>query len=281
MELSSAELIGFDYEEHVDNCEIHKYFCRIPTRFVIPTELPESPSESLSKIAPENMVKSIRELAECRIYSINDPYSTYETEYIKYIRHQIRYGTEPEPTKTIEDKLNEICRMCDKCKTQIPWINPRYANNETEYDLCLSCKEKHPELVEEMSLTYLDKDIETKTREFEELSNFGQMFDWLPLYVGNADDECGSYIMICANPDSTLFGRLALATDDDHGRTGISICEKGTTLTELLNEYDALKKKVLSDKDSSDDEDRGGWDEFYSMPIKKMMEKRGMQIHFG
>lgn len=267
--LSLEDFLEKDFSIENEDCEA-KFLRRIPPHLVLPATVPESPSSDLCKLTPKEQIDALHVLAESRIMWINgdadDPWAMLQMLSGGTLSN-IHYGDKQEKNRLVEN-------LCDECDEVLPWTHDRYTNSDNDKDLCMECTQKAPHRIAEWNLTLCKVDVAQQARALEQESQFGQLFDWAPLYMGT-DDECGSYIMICGNPASSLYGRFALVTDDDHGRIGIGTCTADTTLLQLLAEYAEFNR------DRPVSAVGEGWGAFYSMPIKRMMKKRQMQIHYG
>lgn len=182
-----------------------------------------------------------------------------------------------------------IIPCCDKCDLGINMFVPYFSNGAGD-DVCASCQT--PSLVEENNL----RETTIPANVIENNDHFGNMLDWVPLYQDMQEAE-EAFILQCSNKENQFYRHLALACCDDHGRFGYYTCSASTTLESLLAEFSGVKektdarlkryeeKKRVRDggglSDDSDDSARSGWWRFYNSPLRQMMTKRNMKIHFG
>jgi hypothetical protein len=118
-------------------------------------------------------------------------------------------------------------------------------------------------------------EIETDTsKDLEQNDRFGSRVDWVPLYLSM--DTC-DFILYCANPGSSLYGRIALAIVDKHGQMNVFTCSETDTIENLIDEYREQRKCDGNESIYSDDGDK--WIVAYNSPIKKMMRKRRMPMY--
>jgi hypothetical protein len=146
------------------------------------------------------------------------------------------------------------CSMCD-CEIT-PWME-RYCM--TGAFLCMACASKSAPLSPEWVL----RDEAASTIIFEQESQFGSILDWVPLYHCETDDAGDSYVLVCANTRSRMFGRFALSTNDSHGRSGFATCSVGTTLESILADCANVGTTEWND------------------PIRKLMYSKNLPIEYG
>lgn len=99
-------------------------------------------------------------------------------------------------------------------------------------------------------------------------SGFGSILDYLPVIV----DSEYNFVMICVNKDNPGYSRICLGGGDDHGRFGFHATDY------TMND---INKNIVTMMDDPEFASLEGWDRFYNMPIKRMMENKGIETHFG
>lgn len=154
-------------------------------------------------------------------------------------------------------------RSCNVCQKYIG--SNAHWHNDNDYDLCMTCADGSA-LIEQHGLTYIESESPFKE------SGFGSMLDWVPVL---RDSEY-NLVLYNINIDSEHHRRYCLSSVDDHGRRGYFVVYDVSTIDEILAE---LNKIVIELKEGAKYLDK--WDKFYNMPIKVMMNNRGMPFHYG
>ena len=196
--------------------------------------------------------------------------------------------------------IKGITRVCDSCDEKCNEDPVYYTNVKDDLDACIKCVEEGKIDIVKLNLEKVEKRDPVNQRELEKMDHFGSFLDWVPLFM---DTDVQDYILYCANPESILFKRCALACGDNHGRMGFFTCTEKDTIDVLVDEYketqkkcnDRMKryeeKKKVDNKnveedgnesdDSADSDNCSGWGKHYNSPVKTMMQKRNMSTHFG
>lgn len=166
---------------------------------------------------------------------------------------------------------HHVFSYCDKCKGDLTenfyhyecW-SEKGLDNYLEYNLCMPCAEKFPYILKLYNFTQPSTNNNKN-------NGMGSIFSWIPIY---RDEEYNS-ILYCAVKDEAKYGKLALMSYDDHGRTGMyTVKEDFDTLKRELEE---LYRGWLKDYPP----DECSWDKVYNLPIKLAMNKRGFEYHYG
>lgn len=113
---------------------------------------------------------------------------------------------------------NHITPNCDKCDETVNISVPYYAKREADYDFCGKCCTENPSLIADNDL----RKTQTSESEIEMNNHFGNILDWVPLYLETPDEE-EAYILQCLNPANSFYRRFSLACCDDHGRA-LGLC---------------------------------------------------------
>ena len=102
----------------------------------------------------------------------------------------------------------------------------------------------------------------------------GSMLDWVPVYQGDEYD----LVLLNCNKNSNLLGRIALVSEDDHGRNGYYTFPEDWTLERVQETLEQYHREPLKYDDGSK---LNGWDEYYNSPIKRLMASLNMPVHYG
>ena len=208
----------------------------------------------------------------------------------------------------------DSCYSCDYCKQLLENDN-RYICNYCHTDMCRLCFE---ETTEEIAIKngcknyHLRKDklnkcqnghdlVEVKPNvDIFELTNFGNLVDWVPIYtlkkptksevVQYCDDNNIKYksddldenieteymfVHQNLNKDSDNFQKFGLSTIDDHGRFGIYSATH-------INSFNNLKQNIEKHYNTMlEHVPKGGWDSYYNNVIVLLMDEYGYMYHFG
>ncbi len=180
----------------------------------------------------------------------------------------------------IKDSEGMSFRNCDVCEKYFDVNVDKYLyfDGKTDYDMCETCAD-----TEDGQNIIKEKKLEkTEFNLCVDVTDFGSMCDWIPLYV---DD--GNTIYMCLNKDSKHYRKIALSSTDDHGREGYFMVRKIehdlAYILEKCREYSIKKNREESDEEGEEEsevEDDES-DEYCSMPIKRVMEDFNMQTHYG
>lgn len=214
----------------------------------------------------------------------------------------------------------DACYSCDYCNILIDTENSRYICNDCHLDMCHMCFEERTEedAIKNGAQNYhLRKEklnrcqnehplLEIKPDELEnlnifEITNFGDMGDWVPIYQLQRptkteiiefcknndidvdedrvrdDTDDGEYIFVHQNlnRDSDNYQKFALSTTDDHGRFGIYSIDS-------IKSFNGLKKNIEKHyKEMLEHAVEGGWDAYYNNVIVLLMDEFGYMYHFG
>jgi hypothetical protein len=307
IELDVAQISCGQYRDHNIKCDLI-YLHAIPRVLKIPTNLPNL--EGLVKSGEGDIIKyfdaleashlKIRNIngetdsQECdycsrAIYSICDevaePYYFYSydnntlmcrrcydttTGEIDFSnqskrRHQVKVSK-----NDFVKRFQNLERYCDGCGRRCYSESIFYTNDEYE-DACIECVANGNMNVAELNL---EKKATPTSKDLEQNDRFGSRVDWVPLYLSM--DTC-DFILYCANPRSSLYGRIALAIVDKHGQMNVFTCSETDTIENLIDEYREQRKCDGNESIYSDDGDK--WIVAYNSPIKKMMRKRRMPMY--
>jgi hypothetical protein len=199
----------------------------------------------------------------------------------------------------VKEKHKNMFPFCDGCSSKLNIIIPFYSNRVKDIDYCVKCCKS--DIIDKYDLL---KKFVTQA-DIEEYNNFGNILDWVPLYMEFPEDE-EAYMLQCLNPENKFYKRIALACSDDHGRFGFYTCNQTDTLSLLLDEYNKFKREtddrlkryaekknksvteLKEDGNQSDESDDSaisdycdGWGKVYNTPLRQMMTQRNMHTHFG
>lgn len=136
------------------------------------------------------------------------------------------------------------------------------------YNMCLKCSETSIGMttIHENQLKLIDNHMPNN------YCDFGSLMDWIPIIRDSEHD----LVLINFNPESEYHGKFALCSVDDHGRGGYYTLWEKTSIQKIIDEIQSILIESNSKQSQST-----GWDAFYELPIKTMMERRNMQIHYG
>lgn len=270
-----------------------KFFRRIPSHLVLPVEVPEPPAGvELTKLTHAQRVYTWNRftLEFCDVNGVEDGHTYYYIESL--------YNA---PERNLREQLLWERRVCDDCEMPLPWCEDRYTNatptgtvrqnddgsdeddedgsdeEDTGNDLCMACAAANPSRITDLNVTLVSVDAQANQRAFETFTQFGQLFDWIPLYK-NSDprfdwDEY-SCILMCGNPESSLYGRIALCTADD-GAFIIRTYEPSMTLDHLLSkcaEFRCLCNGEKHNKYCNDSECQGCDECDYTLCARRLIE---------
>jgi hypothetical protein len=150
---------------------------------------------------------------------------------------------------------------CDICEEHII-TSKMLSSREHDYDICEKCSNTVVGInkINELNLTVTHRFVVYNN------SKFGSMLDWVPILT----DRDESFVLFNYNGKSEYADRLAIATEDDHGRMGYYMIKHNISLKELCEKLEI-----------DDSEDTDTWHRFYNMPIKKFMISQNMSIQYG
>jgi hypothetical protein len=168
----------------------------------------------------------------------------------------------------------QIC-YCDICGASLSegdlWTNAKLGNYDRK-DVCCECAETD----EGKALISTDKleKVHYDLLQTWNYSNFGSLLDWIPIYR----DVEYNMILINCNKNSSLVGTFALMSNDDHGRSGYYTLSKDWSLEKIQESLREYHNNQAHDEHGNK---LSGWDEFYNLPIKRLMTQHNMEIHYG
>lgn len=158
----------------------------------------------------------------------------------------------------------QLFGQSSECQSELITSKQLYQNPHNKTSLCLSCGQS--KLITDESFQLIDNPLPCYA------CGFGSVLDWVPVLI---DPEL-DMILICLNPDSPYHTRYALRAMDNHGRTGYHMLEPSLTWDQLMDEYQQMK--IQREKSGIA---TNTWEYVYRAPIKAMMKKRRMTIHYG
>jgi hypothetical protein len=157
--------------------------------------------------------------------------------------------------------------ICEKCKEDdIGFTNSIYhcyywespTNREDvvmDYSLCMDCAKKWPEIIKKYNMIIIHSHN----------NNMGSIFSWIPIYK----DKEYNQILYCAVKSETHYGKYALLSYDNHGRSGMFV---------INSNIDEIKKELeLTYKDDRENT----WEDFFNAPIKQALYKRDHEVQYG
>ncbi len=140
--------------------------------------------------------------------------------------------------------------------------------NSYDYNLRLKCSQTDQCLlfINENKLKLIDNQMPYN------YCDFGSLIDWIPIIRDFEHD----FILINLNPESQYHGKLALCSVDDHRRCGFYTIWEETSIQNIIDEIQLILIESNSKQIKS-----SGWDDFYELPIKTIMERIKMRMHYG
>lgn len=176
---------------------------------------------------------------------------------------------------------------CVKCNNNIACSESRYTDKNI--NVCLGCFETN-----DGKLFCEDNNLKLQTiANSLKMREFGSLLDWKPLIIDCEENK----LLVNLNPESNYYNKFCLSAMDDHGRCGYFIIWSNETLDQLVDELlefyriDQEKEEKISNSkkdcnsnnnsDSNSENESESVDDDCDEPIKKMMLKRNMWIHYG
>lgn len=161
----------------------------------------------------------------------------------------------------VEKQMNRDA-YCDDCKDTI--TSDSWWYDGKKHDVCQDCYENKKEDLLELKLF--------KNVPKDEQINFGSFCDWIPILK----DEEENMILVNLNKSSKYYDWICFLSVDNHGRIGFfTEDEKLNIVLEKIREFKTELDKEYEGKDTC------SWDYSYSLPIKKYMKSKNMEIHYG
>lgn len=113
---------------------------------------------------------------------------------------------------------------------------------------------------------------EERKEDITKAYTFGSLFEWLPLFK----DQSGHVLLYNTSQSSVRYHKVAIMTQDDHGRGGFHTIELSLddALVEFEKHSEAYEERKRNGK-------RMDWKMHYLSPLCKMVTDRGKQVNLG
>jgi hypothetical protein len=125
--------------------------------------------------------------------------------------------------------------VCDICEGNIDISENRYTDQEDDIDCCMDCYKREKDNI--LPLTF----ISGKEIDMGQYTGFGSIFDWVPVYSCKNEYTGEDFILMCVNPESLYYKKLALSTTDKEDQRGFYTCPEKDTLEGLLKEFNCTE----------------------------------------
>lgn len=164
---------------------------------------------------------------------------------------------EKNPTK--RSVFNQHMLICDLCQKD-SWSN---CFIKGENMICKICKltDEGKQYIENNKLEYCEE-----LPSMWDQTNLGSFMDWIPLF----EDSENNMLFVNCNPENPKINQIAITSVDNHDRMGFFTLD--VSLENVLQEYNEFQKEELN---------LSGWDEFYNVPLKRILAKRDIAVHYG